>query len=88
VRRKDAMQKFETFQEAGPDKMLHLAIPVNEANQRYQVTVLVNPADAPASDAAIGPGWPPGFFEQTAGSIEDESFFRHDQGRLEQRLPF
>lgn len=67
--------KIETIQEAGDDRMLHLAIPVDEAKQRYQVTVLVRPM--PGSSEP-GPGWPPGFFERTAGSIQDETFFRHE----------
>lgn len=77
--------KIETVQEAGDDRMLHLAIPVAEPNQRYQVTVLVRPVDDPPGP---GVGWPPGFFEQTAGSIPDETFFRHEQGQYERRLGF
>lgn len=33
-------------------------------------------------------GWPPGFFEQTMGSIDDDSFVRHPQGEYEIRLSF
>ncbi|HQU42108.1 MAG: hypothetical protein B7Z73_03505 [Planctomycetia bacterium 21-64-5] len=79
------MHKVETIQQAGDDRMLHLAIPVDEAKRRYQVTVLVRPVPD-ASEP--GSGWPPGFFEQTAGSIQDETFFRHEQGQLEERLGF
>lgn len=77
--------KIETIQEAGEDRMLHLAIPVDQAKQRYQVTVLVRPVP---ENSERFPGWPPGFFEQTAGSIQDETFFRHEQGQLEARLGF
>jgi hypothetical protein len=32
---------------------------------------------------AVAHGWPPGFFAQTAGSINDPSFVRHPQGEPE-----
>lgn len=81
------MQKVEIIDRAGDDGMLHVAIPVDEPSRRYQVTVYVRPMPTSA-ETAIGPGWPPGFFEQTAGSIQDESFVRHDQGQYEKRLGF
>jgi hypothetical protein len=31
-------------------------------------------------------GWPPGYFEQTAGAIQDETFTRPPQGEVEKRL--
>ena len=68
-------RKVETVQRVGDDRLLHLTIPVDEPNQCYQVTVLVRPVRGPGP----GAGWPPGFFEQTAGSIQDETFFRHEQ---------
>ena len=40
------------------------------------------------TEAPEAPGWPPGFIEQTAGSIQDETFRRHDQGEFEKRLEF
>lgn len=67
--------------------MLRLAIPVDEANRRYEVTVLVKPANKPKDEGAASLGWPKGFFEEFAGSIQDPTFFRHDQGQLEKRLP-
>lgn len=30
-------------------------------------------------------GWPPGFFERTAGSFEDEPLIRYPQGELQER---
>ena len=80
--------KVETVQEAGDDRLLHLAILVDEPNRRYRVTVLVAPLQEVSAPSVPAPGWPPGFFEQTAGSIQDETFFRHDQGRYEERLGF
>jgi hypothetical protein len=36
---------------------------------------------------AIANGWPAGFFTQTAGSINDPTFVRGEQGIAEERLP-
>lgn len=80
--------KVEIVEEAGDDRLLHLAIPVEQPNQRYQITLYVRPVHAEAHSPAVGPGWPPGFFEQTAGSIQDETFIRHDQGKYEERIGF
>ena len=33
-------------------------------------------------------GWAVDFFERTAGSINDDTFFRHPQGEFEQRESF
>lgn len=82
------VHKVETIEQAGDDRTLHLAIPVEEPNRRYQVVVLVRPVPDEPGPSAPGLGWPPGFFEQTAGSIQDETFFRHDQGQYEERLGF
>ena len=30
-------------------------------------------------------GWPPGFFENVIGSIDDDTFMRHPQGEYEKR---
>ncbi|HJT36409.1 MAG TPA: hypothetical protein VJ783_30580 [Pirellulales bacterium] len=80
--------KVEIIEEAGDDRLLHVAIPVDVPNRRYQVTVYVRPVQTEPTTSAAGPGWPPGFFEQTAGSIQDETFFRHEQGEYEDRLGF
>ena len=52
----------------------------------HNITVLVRPVHATSGPSEPGPDWPPGFFEQTAGSIQDETFFRHEQGQFEERL--
>ena len=46
-----------------------------------------------ASEATPAPktpeelGWPPGFFENTFGSIDDPAFKRYPQGEFEKREP-
>ncbi len=36
---------------------------------------------------AVAHSWPAGFFAKTAGSIDDPTFVRGDQGVAEERLP-
>ncbi len=45
-----------------------------------------NGAPAPKTPEELG--WPPGFFENTFGSITDEAFKRYPQGEFEKREPF
>ncbi len=58
----------------------------------------MTPSDDPvteptANDATPAPktpeelGWPPGFFEDTFGSIDDPAFKRYPQGEFEKREP-
>ena len=79
------MRTIETTQTAGPDKLLHVTIPVDEANQTYRMVIMLAPDPAP-SPTGSGKGWPPGYWESVYGSIQDESFFRQPQGDYEERL--
>ncbi|HVS36990.1 MAG TPA: hypothetical protein VMS17_15625 [Gemmataceae bacterium] len=55
---------------SGPVGVLHLSIPVEMPDQEYFVLVELHP---------LLKEWPPGFFEQVAGSITDESFFPEER---------
>lgn len=50
------------------------------------------PSDPPTNDAPTPTpeelGWPPGFFENVIGSIDDPAFKRYPQGEFEKRPPF
>jgi hypothetical protein len=76
------MKTFEINEAAGADKMVRLAIPVDEANRRYRLVVLVEPANG----EAVPPlhAWPDGFFEATAGKWVGD-FERPPQGEFEKR---
>jgi hypothetical protein len=78
------MRTVHVLQQAGPDKTLHLSIPVDEANRRYQIVVVIEPEHAPGSEAVPEQGWPPGFFEQTAGRWQGD-FVREAEGAFEKR---
>jgi hypothetical protein len=80
------MQTHRTIGEAGRDGALHLEIPVGAPDAEYEVVVVLQPsraASAPATPEDLG--WPPHFFEEPAGSIQDPTFRRHDQGEFESR---
>jgi hypothetical protein len=73
------------------DGVLRLSIPVGPSAGEFEVAVVLSPR--PAANGPPRPqtpeelGWPPGFFEHTAGSIDDPAFERGDQGQYEEREP-
>lgn len=77
------MQTMRVSEKAGSDGILHLRIPVGQPDAEYEAVVVLQPTSA--SHTPNGPealGWPPGYFEQTFGSITDEDFVRPQQGEL------
>lgn len=67
---------------AGDDGMLRLNVPVEQAGQRYHVVVHLEPDNALTETPKRG--WPPRFFEETAGKWVGE-LTRSPQGDYEQR---
>lgn len=72
------------------DGVLRFAIPAGaDAAVRFEVAVVLTPV--PATNGVHAPktpeefGWPPEYFEKTAGSIPDLTFERGDQGAYETR---
>lgn len=83
------MRTVHLSEKAGADGVLHLRIPVETAGAEYEAVVILQPRTETARPRTPEElGWPPGFFEQTAGSITDETFERPEQGELEERLDF
>ncbi len=63
---------------SGPDGVLHLSVPAGRAGE-FEVTVVFVPkpdanGDSPAAKTPEELGWPPGYFENVIGSIDDETF--------------
>jgi hypothetical protein len=62
---------------------IHMDVPVGLSRRRVEVVVVwheVGEADGPE-----GRGWPPGWFDATAGAIHDPTFVRPAQGDYENR---
>ena len=81
------MQTFQIRFQAVDDGVLHLKIPVGTPHAEYQVVVvlqLASDTSPPRTPEELG--WPPGFFENVIGSIQDPTFQRHEQGEFEKRL--
>ena len=76
------VKTIETLQQAGPDKILRLAIPVEQAGRRYHVVITLEPEDEIGKVPAGH--WPPGFIESTAGAWVGE-LERPPQGEFEKR---
>jgi hypothetical protein len=77
------MKTLELVEQADADKIVRIAIPVDEAARRYRLIVQIEPEQ----NGEAGEGfdeWPPGFFERTAGMWIGE-FVREPQGDFEQR---
>ena len=73
------MQTVHTTAEVGPDRVLHVAIPVERAG-RHHVTIVYAPADETAPTSA----WPPGYLEQVVGGWQGE-FPEAPEGPFESR---
>lgn len=72
---------------AGPDGVLHLSVPVGGEGE-FEVQVVVTPRPtAPKPKTPEELGWPPGYFENVIGSIDDPAFKRYPQGEFEKREP-
>lgn len=77
------MQTVRVLEKTGEDGILHLRIPLGTPGAEYEVVVVVHPRTIPSWPAAAEEsGWPTDYFEQTFGSITDETFVRPPQGEL------
>ncbi len=90
------MESIKLKAHVGSDGLLKLEVPLGILNSDLEVLVVVQalPADSlttPAnipSDKKLSPeelGWPPGFFEQTAGALADDPLIIGSEGDYEVR---
>ncbi|MEW6494194.1 MAG: hypothetical protein AB1589_17020 [Cyanobacteriota bacterium] len=80
------MKSIKTRSLVGNDGILHLDIPVGVQDKEFEVMVIYQPIES--SRRVKTPeelGWPPGFFEQTAGCLADDPIFIDDEGDFEER---
>jgi hypothetical protein len=77
------MEIVHVSEKTGSDGLLRLQIPVGAPETEYDAVVVLQPRTASGTSCvADSRGWPPGYFENTFGSITDESFLRPPQGEL------
>jgi len=80
------MQSITLKSHVGTDGILKLQVPVGITNADLEVMVVVQPiALAATLKTPQDLGWPPGFFEQTAGCWQGEPLIREPQGEYEIR---
>ena len=83
------MQTVRIVQRAGKDGVLHLSIPVGQAETEFEAVVVLQPQrrlppDAPTDER----GWPAGYFAKTFGSIDDDTFVRQSQSEPPHAVDF
>lgn len=82
------MQSIKIRSHVGKDGILHLDIPVGIADKEIEVMLIYQPLEPSAQPKTPEElGWPPGFFEQTAGCLQDDPLVRYPQGEYEEREP-
>lgn len=79
------MQSIKLQSHVGSDGILKLEIPVGLTDADLEVLVVVQPllVSSPATPEELG--WPPGFFEETFGSLKETPLVRESQGEYETR---
>jgi hypothetical protein len=78
------MQTIHVLERTGADGVLHVRIPLGRAEAEYEVVVVVQPRVGAGKGTPEERGWPPGFFEKTAGAWQGE-LERAPQGDFEDR---
>ena len=76
------MQTLRISEKSGKDGVLHLHIPVGQPEAEFDAVIVLQPKAASLPQTPEERGWPPGYFENTFGSIDDETFVRAPQGEL------
>ena len=83
------MKTIRLSQKTGNDGSLSLVVPLDQPDREYEMVIVFQPIETTApAQTPEERGWPPGYFEKTYGSIDDETFFRHPQGELPKPVEF
>jgi len=82
------MPSIKLHSHVGEDGILQLEVPVGLTNMDVEVTMTVAPVQPEEEvKTPVELGWPPGFFERTAGCLQDDPLVRYPQGELQEREP-
>ncbi|MEO1401214.1 MAG: hypothetical protein AAFV72_08125 [Cyanobacteria bacterium J06635_1] len=78
------MQTIRLQSHVGDDGVLRLQIPIELQDQDLEILLVYQPIAIKSQIAA--PAWPPDFFEETAGCLQDDPIARPDQGEYEESI--
>lgn len=79
------MTILEMESRVGPDGVLVLAVPVGQENANREVKVIVDSIERKSLRAPLTQEEWEQMIRETAGSIDDPTFVRPEQGRFEER---
>ena len=80
------MHSIKLTKRVGEDGILHLEIPVGITDKEVEIMVIYQPIEiAKQQKTSEELGWPPGFFEQTYGSCQDDPIVIDFEGNFEER---
>ncbi|TBR56549.1 hypothetical protein B4U84_29205 [Westiellopsis prolifica IICB1] len=80
------MQSIKLKKHIGADGILHLDIPVGITDKEVEIMVIYQPIEISKPQKTPEElGWPPGFFEQTYGSCQDDPIVIDSEGDFEER---
>jgi hypothetical protein len=81
------MHSIKLKKRIGADGILHLDIPVGITDKEVEIMVIYQPIETPMQQQTPEElGWPPGFFEQTYGSCQDDPIVIDYEGDFEKRV--
>jgi hypothetical protein len=80
------MYSIKLTKRVGEDGVLHLDIPVGITDKEVEIMVIYQPIETPKQQKKTEElGWPPGFFERTYGSCQDDPIVIDSEGDFEER---
>ena len=75
------METIRVRSRSNAEGILHIDVPVNLKDTELDVILTIEPV----SPAQKGKGYPPGFFEQTYGSCQDDPIVIDEEGIYEEQ---
>jgi hypothetical protein len=80
------MHSIKLTKRVGEDGILHLEIPVGITDKEVEIMVIYQAIEIPKLQKTPEElGWPPGFFEQTYGSCQNDPIVIDSEGDFEER---
>lgn len=80
------MRTVQVVRHAGPDRIIHLSIPVDAAERSYRLTVTIEP-EAACAEGEPPAAWPREFLDRVVGAWEGD-FELDNEGDFEKREQF